>query len=195
MVQCGRSNGEHGIDEHRKWGDWPVRRAWTKHYLRCLKALASPKYGDPCFMRVKFVHFDGQGIAIHQIPRVPLQLSADIGNEPRRPVQPEGLVPAECDPEQTVKSNEVIHVCVRNEDVIGAKEMGGTEKVLLPQIEEQRSARPFYFNIEPGIAERVVDEVAGKGRRHADCGEGCTAICCVLVDKMLNVAPWVKSRS
>lgn len=137
----------------------------------CLEALTSPEHGGPCFMWMKFVCFDGQGIAIHQIPRVSLQLSADIGNESRWPVQPKRLIPAECDPKQAVKSNKVIHVCVGNEEVVGAKDACGTEEIMLTQIKEQRSARPLYFDIQPGIAERVVYEVAGKRGCHADCGE------------------------
>jgi hypothetical protein len=145
-----------------------------------LEALTSQKHGGPRFMRMKFVCLDGQRIAIHQIPGVPLQLAADIGNETGWAVQPECLFSAQCDPKEAVKSNEVIHVRMGDKQIIGAKEPSGTEGIILTQIKEQCSARPFYFDIQSGIAEGIIDEVAGKGGRHANGGEGDVSICGVL---------------
>jgi hypothetical protein len=122
-------------------------------------------------MRVKFACLNRQGIAIHQIPGVALQFSTDISNESRRTVQTERLPSAECNSKHPVKSNEVIHMRMRDEQIAGAKQAGRAQGLVLPQIEQQGPARPFDVDVETRIAEGVIDEIAGKRGRQAYGGE------------------------
>src|SRR5262245_2201991 len=120
----------------------------------------------PDFLPMEFVDLDRERVAVHQIPCIASQLSIHILYESGRSVEPKLLTPSQRDAHDSIKADEVVHVRMGNEDVVGSQQTGGTQGIVLSQVEEQRALRPSDFHIHTGIAETVVHEVAGERGGH-----------------------------
>jgi hypothetical protein len=59
---------------------------------------------------VKFSNLQAQGITIHQIPGIALELAVDVGDESWRAVNPNPFAPAKSHSEQAVEADKMIHV-------------------------------------------------------------------------------------
>ena len=111
---------------------------------------------------MKFFHLYGKRITIHQIPGVALKFSLNIGDQAGRAVDPQGRPAPKCDPQERIEADEVVHMSVRDENVLGTQETGRTQRVVLAQIEQQGAFGPAHFDEQAGIAEDIIDEVTGE---------------------------------
>ena len=68
------------------------------------------------------------------------------------------LVPPEEDPQQGVEAGEVVHVGVRDEGVAHLQELARGERREVPEVEEKGAAVEMEVDVEPRVAERVVDQ-------------------------------------
>jgi hypothetical protein len=71
-------------------------------------------------------------------------------------------VTAEANPQEIVKSDEMIHVGVGNKNVADFEKLPGIQPVNIAQIKKQGRAAVFKFNIDTGIAEGIVNETGSE---------------------------------
>jgi hypothetical protein len=71
-------------------------------------------------------------------------------------------VTAQTHPEQIIKSYKVIHMGVRNEDMIDLEKFSRAQIVKIPQIEEKGSLLILEFYIYPRIAEGIIDQMGAE---------------------------------
>ncbi len=90
----------------------------------------------------------------------------DIVDQAWRAEQFECLASPKRDAKNGVKSNEMIHVCMGDENFAGSEQSGRSQSVVVPEIEEQCSLRPADLHIDTGITKYIVDQIAGEGRVH-----------------------------
>ena len=55
---------------------------------------------------------------------------------------------------------------MRNEDFSGPEQSGRSQSVVVPEIKKQGSLGPPNLHIDAGIAEDIVDQIAGEGGVH-----------------------------
>lgn len=57
-------------------------------------------------------------------------------------------------------------MCMGNKNLLGPEQSCRPEIVVVSEIKEQSALRPADFYINTGIAEDIIDQIAGKGRIH-----------------------------
>jgi hypothetical protein len=67
---------------------------------------------------VKFFDFDGQGIAVNQIPGIAPEFALDILNKAGWTIQSKMFASTKGHTNEPVKPDKVIHMCVRNENIL-----------------------------------------------------------------------------
>jgi hypothetical protein len=67
---------------------------------------------------MKFFDCDGEGIPVNQIPGITLKFALDIFYKAWGTVQSKLFASTQCHTNEPVKPDKVIHVCVRNENVL-----------------------------------------------------------------------------
>ena len=116
---------------------------------------------------MKFLHHYGERIAINEVPGVAMKFSLNICNQPWRPIDPERGSPTEGDPQKRIKADEMVHVGMGDKNVARTQQPRGTQGVIMPEVEQERSFRPPYFDKQSWIAKDVIDEMAGEGWIHS----------------------------
>lgn len=109
---------------------------------------------------------DGEGVAIHEIPGIAAQFAMDIIDQAWWTEQFERLASSERDAKHSVKSDEMIHVCMGDENLAGSEQSGRSQSVVAPEIEKQCTFGPADLHIHAGITEDIVDQITGEGRIH-----------------------------
>ncbi len=109
---------------------------------------------------------DREGVAIHEIPGIAPQLALHIVDQPGRAEEPERLAAPQGDTKNGVESDEMVHVCMRDKNFASPEQSGRSQTFVVPEIKEQGSLGPANLHIDAGIAEDIVDQIAGEGRIH-----------------------------
>jgi hypothetical protein len=102
------------------------------------------------------------GVVFNKIPSIGIDLIFYLTVEAGRTEDGYMTVTAQTYPEQIIKSYKVIHMGVRNEDVIDLKKLSRAEIVKVPQIEEKRSPLMPEFDIYPRVAEGIIDQMGAE---------------------------------
>ena len=97
-------------------------------------------------------------VVFHQIPCIGRQFVFQLIEETGRTEQTEVLVPAKAQPEQMVKTDEMIHVGVGHKDVIDFQEFSRRQEMQIADIEKNRLPAVLAFNVDAGVSERIVDQ-------------------------------------
>ena len=97
------------------------------------------------------------GVVFHEIPGVGIDLILYLTVEAGGAKDGDVTVTAQAHPEQIIESYKVIHMGVRNEDMIDLKKFSRAEIVKIPQIEEKRSPFMPEFDIYPRVTEGIID--------------------------------------
>src|SRR5512136_1866980 len=79
------------------------------------------------------------GVVLDKIPGIGIDLIFYLTMEAGRTKDRDMTVTAQTHPEQIIKSYKVIHMGVRNEDMIDLKKFSRAQIVKIPQIEEKSS--------------------------------------------------------
>ena len=130
------------------------------------KTACRPKDGSLDRIRPDLCHLKREPIAVHQIPGITAQFALNAVQDAGRPTQPQGLIPTQKHTQQPVKSNEVIHMAVRDTHVADPAQVSGGEAVVLTEVEQDGPAFPAQLNIQPGVAKRPVYQTGNKGGIH-----------------------------
>ena len=162
MVQGHGRHRKHGIFEDRKKTGALINGERTRDRTRREKTVGGVERHLPDFFSVEFANLNGQRIPVDEVPRVATQFPVHILYQPRRTVEAKRFAAAKRHPYDGIEADEVVHVGVGNEEVIGPQQASGPERIIMSEVEEQRPLGPADFHIDAGIAEAVVDEVAGK---------------------------------
>ena len=80
----------------------------------------------------------------------------------------EDLVPAEEDAQQGVEPREVVHMRMRHERMAHPQELPRRERMQIAEIEEQSPAVEQEIDVQPRIAEGIVDQPGMEERLHAE---------------------------
>ncbi len=89
------------------------------------ESVGSMKRRLPDLLAVEFTHFDGQRIAIHEVPGVPPELAIHIGDESRRAVQAKRFPSSQRHSDDGVEADKVVHVRMGYEQISRSKEPRG----------------------------------------------------------------------
>jgi hypothetical protein len=115
MIEGDCPDGQEGFHKYRKhigvvsWNGWVLM---TGESVFCMKLCLLKPVG------VKFSNLQAQGIAIHQVPGIALELALDVGDESGRAVKPNPFATAKGHPEQTIEANKMIHVGMGQENIL-----------------------------------------------------------------------------
>jgi hypothetical protein len=71
-------------------------------------------------------------------------------------------VTAQTHPQQMIKTYKVIHMGMRNEDMLDLKNFSRAQIMKITQIEKKRSALMLEFNIYPWVAEGIIDQMGAE---------------------------------
>src|SRR5215813_10013507 len=104
--------------------------------LRCWKQRAS-HFIEPDFMRL-----DSKAVVIDQIPGVSSQFSGNAINNSWRTKNMQRLLARQKQAQQTIKTDEMIDMTVRDEHVSHAQQFGRRKRLVLAEIKEQRPSFP-----------------------------------------------------
>ncbi len=97
-------------------------------------------------------------IVPHQVPAVRRELVLDLVDEARRPEEVKALLPSQADAQKPVEAREVVHVGVGDEGVADAKQLARRKRRQVAKVEQQRPPFEHELQIEPRIAEGIVDQ-------------------------------------
>src|SRR5262245_39288794 len=110
----------------------------------------------------------GEGIAVDQVPRVPGQLAADVGDDPGRAEQFDMLFAGKKDAQQVVEADEVVHVRMRDEYVRELEQRRRGLAVDAAEIEQHGAALVSQPHVEARIAKGRVDQTGHERSAHGD---------------------------
>jgi hypothetical protein len=102
------------------------------------------------------------GVVFDKIPGIGIDLIFYLTVEAGRAEDGDMAVAAQTYPEQIIKSYEVIHMGMRNEDMIDLKKFSRAQIVKITQIEKKRSALILEFYIYPRVAEGIIDQMGAE---------------------------------
>ena len=165
MVQMGRANAECRLIHHQAVEG--LRRQRLAPETAC-----RPKDGPPDRIRPDLRYLKREAIAVHQIPGIAAQFALNAIQDAGRPTQPQGLIPTQKHTQQSVESDEVIHMAVRDTHMAGPAQISGGEAVVMTEIEQNGPTFPAQLNIQSGVAKRPVYQTGNKGGIH-DSGAVC----------------------
>src|SRR5688500_960751 len=97
---------------------------------------------------VKFPNLDDQWISVDQIPGIAAQFSVHIVDQTRRAIEAQLLAPSQRHTHYGVETDEMVHVRMRNENLIGPQKTGRAERIVAPQVEQQRPLRPPDVHVD-----------------------------------------------
>jgi hypothetical protein len=117
-----------------------------------------PRFGDQEMKTVRVV--------LHEVPGVGPEFSFHVVHETGGAEQVHFLVPAEGDPEEMVEADEVVHVGMGDEGMGHFQDFSRGQGGEIPHVEEKGFFPVPQFQENPGISERVIDQVRVQhGRR------------------------------
>src|SRR6185312_11820562 len=165
MIQGHSFDSEHRIFQHGE--ERPVSvQCWNACLLGGLKSITCSKQSLENLILVEFPNFDGEGIAIHEIPSIAAQFAMDIIDQARWTEQFDGFASSECDAKNSIKSYEMIYVCMGDENRAGPEQSGRSQSIVVPEVEEHGPLRPADVHVDTGITEYIVDQISGEGWVH-----------------------------
>ena len=100
---------------------------------------------------VKFSNFHAQGITVHKVPGIALELAVDISDESRRAVNANPFATAKSHPEQTVEADKMIHVGVCYKDMSDLQKISSGQCGYISQVEKQCPPFKKKGDEKPGI--------------------------------------------
>ena len=111
-----------------------------------------------------FRNMDGKiiGVVFDKIPGIGVDLAFYLLVKARRAENGDMAISAQTDPEQIIESYEVIHMGVRNEDMINLKKFSRTQIVKITQIKKNGGTSIFEFHIYPRVAEGIIDQMGAE---------------------------------
>ena len=114
--------------------------------------------------RMHFRDMEGEiiGVVFDKIPGIGIDLIFYLTVEAGRAKDGDVTVAAQTHPEQIIESYKVIHMGVRNEDMIDLKKFSRAQIVKITQIEEKRSTFILEFDIYPRVAEGIIDQMGAE---------------------------------
>jgi hypothetical protein len=130
------------------------------------KGLRAGKARSPDRVEFDLKDLEAEGVALDQIPGVPLKLPLHVANNPRGSKQAEEAIPTEDRPEQVIKADKVIEVGMGHEDLAHAEEIAGRQGGDGTQIKEERTPRPPDSDVEGRVSPWAVDQLHLKGGFH-----------------------------
>ena len=166
MIEGDRLYGKHGIHKNGKAAAWFSSDQGLVRRVAASKSIGRVECRRLDGMGMKFFYLYGERIAIDEVPGVALKLSLNIGDQSWGSIDPERRTPPESDPQECIKTNEMVHVSMGDKNVAGTQQTSRTQCVVMAEIEQEGSFRPTYFDEQPRIVKDVIDEMAGKGWIH-----------------------------
>ena len=88
-------------------------------------------------------------VSIHEVPGVAVQFALQHWRSGPVAHTVAGFAAAEGDAQRGIESDEVIHVRMGDEDVVGPRDAWG-QCVIVTKIEQERALRPAHFDNRPG---------------------------------------------
>src|SRR5271157_4272761 len=98
------------------------------------------------------------GVVFDKIPRIGVDLAFYLPVETGRAEDGDVAVAAQTYPEQVIESYEVIHMGMRNEDMIDLKKFSRTQIVKITEIKKNGGASVLEFYIYPRVTEGIIDQ-------------------------------------
>jgi hypothetical protein len=102
------------------------------------------------------------GVVFDKIPGIGADLVFYLTVEAGRAEDGDMAVTAQTYPEQIIESYEVIHMGMRNEDMIDLKKFSGTQIVKITQIKKNGGTFILEFYIYPRVAEGIIDQMGAE---------------------------------
>lgn len=115
-------------------------------------------------LRMHFRDMEGKiiGVVFDKIPGIGIDLIFYLTVEAGRTKDGDMAVAAQTYPEQIIESYEVIHMGMRNEDMIDLKKFSRTQIVKITQIKKNGGTSILEFYIYPRIAEGIIDQMGAE---------------------------------
>ena len=101
-------------------------------------------------------------VVFDEIPGVGVDLVFYLAVETGRTEHGDMAVPAQTYAEQIIEPYEVIHMGVRNEDMIDLKKFSRTQIMKIAEIEKDGGTPILELHIYPGIAEGIIDQMGAE---------------------------------
>jgi len=90
----------------------------------------------------------------------------DMIDEPIRPIEFDRLLPSDQNPQQTIKSDEMIDMRVRHEDVFEALNLPRRQVGDIAEIKQDRAPLKERFDIKGRVSGSSVDQAGMEDRPH-----------------------------
>ena len=105
-------------------------------------------------------------IALNKVPAVRFELVLDRIDETSRPIDVEGLLAPEKEPQQLVEAGEVVHMPMCNKDIADAHELARGKPAEVAEIEKQRAPLKHEIHVKTRVVEWIIDKRGVKVGRH-----------------------------
>ena len=161
MIQRRGEDRKHRVQQDRKRNPLGVDFRTAFHRQ---KPLTGAEARVPYLPGMELPDVDRERVVIDEIPGIPTQLSRNVFDQAGRTIDLQSLPTAQRDPQQTVESDEVVHVRMGDKDLASFEEARGRKRLVFPEVEHESPVCPPYLNKQAGVSERRIDEIAGKGR-------------------------------
>ena len=102
------------------------------------------------------------GVVLDKIPGIGVDLVFYLPVETGRAEHGDMAVAAQTYPEQKIESYEVIHMRVRNEDMIDLKKFSRTQIMKITEVEKNGGASILEFYVYPRVAEGIIDQMGAE---------------------------------
>jgi hypothetical protein len=115
-------------------------------------------------LRMNFRDMEGKiiGVVFDKIPGIGIDLVFYLTMKAGRAEDGDMAVTSQTYPEQIIESYEVIHMGMRNEDMIDLKKFSGTQIMKITQIKKNGGTSILEFYIYPRIAEGIIDQMGAE---------------------------------
>ena len=99
--------------------------------IRLQKTVGGSECRVPDFLTIEFTDLNSQWIAVNQIPGVPAELTVHIVDQSRRTIEAKRFPASQRHSHDGIEPDEVVHVRMRDKNVVGPQQTGGAQRVVL----------------------------------------------------------------
>ena len=131
MVQGHRLYGKHRIFHDGKEPGPRIYLERMNREIRLQKTVGGLECRAQDFLTTEFTDLNSQWIAVNQIPGVPAELTVHIVDQSRRTIEAKRFPASQRHSHDGIEPDEVVHVCMRDKNIVGPQKTGGAQRVVL----------------------------------------------------------------
>jgi len=107
-------------------------------------------------------------VTVDEIPTIAMKFVLDMLDEPLRPIEPDCLLAPNHHPQQSIKTDEMIDMSMRDKDVLKPLDLSRRQVRNVTEVEQDRALFKQCLNVEGRVSGSPVDKSRVQKRPHTN---------------------------